>query len=32
MYSLTLAGKDALREIQKTYKTVWTEECKLAFD
>jgi len=32
MYSLTQAGKEALRDIRKIYKTVWTEECKLAFD
>ncbi len=32
MYSLTSAGKKALKEIRKIYKTVWTEECKLAFD
>ena len=32
MYSLTSTGKEALREIRKIYKDVWTEECKLAFD
>ena len=32
MYSLTSTGKEALKEIRKIYKDVWTEECKLAFD
>jgi DNA-binding PadR family transcriptional regulator len=32
MYTLTPAGKEALREIRKIYNTVWTKECKIAFD
>ena len=32
MYTLTACGRDALREIRKIYKAVWTEESKIAFD
>jgi len=32
MYSLTSAGKKALREIRKIYNVIWTKECKIAFD
>jgi PadR family transcriptional regulator PadR len=32
MYSLTSAGKKALKEIRKIYRAVWTEECKTVFD
>ncbi len=32
MYSLTPNGEDALREIRKIYKAIWTEETETAFD
>jgi DNA-binding PadR family transcriptional regulator len=32
MYTLTPDGEDALREMRKIYKFVWTEESKVAFD
>jgi len=32
MYSLTPSGEEALREIRKIYRAVWTEEVKTEFD
>lgn len=32
MYTLTPEGEEALIAIRKIYKTIWTEECKTAFD
>lgn len=32
LYALTASGKEALREIRKIYKALWTEESKIAFD
>ena len=32
MYMLTSEGEEALREIRKIHKLVWTEESKAAFD
>lgn len=32
LYTLTAIGREALREIRKIYKAVWTEESKIAFD
>jgi PadR family transcriptional regulator PadR len=32
MYSLTPSGEDALREIRKIYKAIWTEDTETAFD
>jgi PadR family transcriptional regulator PadR len=31
MYTLTSAGRTALREVQKIHKALWTEDCELAF-
>jgi PadR family transcriptional regulator PadR len=30
LYTMTPAGKEALREVRRIYKTLWTEECELA--
>jgi len=30
LYTLTPAGKEALREIRRIYKTLWTKECEIA--
>jgi DNA-binding PadR family transcriptional regulator len=32
LYTLTHSGTEALREIRKIYRTIWTEETKIAFD
>jgi PadR family transcriptional regulator PadR len=32
MYTLTPAGRDALRSIRKIYKSIWTEDTEMAFD
>jgi PadR family transcriptional regulator PadR len=32
LYTLTPDGREALREIRKIYKTIWTEDSKIAFD
>lgn len=32
MYTLTPQGEKALRAIRRIYKTIWTEDCKTAFD
>ena len=32
LYTLTSDGKDALRNIRKIYKAIWTEDTELAFD
>ena len=32
LYTLTRDGKDALKEIRKVYKAIWTEDTELAFD
>jgi PadR family transcriptional regulator PadR len=32
MYSLMPSGEDALREIRKIYKAIWTEDTETAFD
>jgi PadR family transcriptional regulator PadR len=32
MYRLTSTGEDALKEIRKIYKAIWTDEIKTAFD
>jgi PadR family transcriptional regulator PadR len=32
MYRLTPSGEDALKEIRKIYKAIWTDEIKTAFD
>ncbi len=32
LYTLTAEGSQALREIRKIYKNIWTEESKIAFD
>ena len=32
LYTMTDAGKEALREIRRIHKTVWTDDTKLAFD
>lgn len=32
LYTLTRQGEDALREIRKIHKSVWTSESELAFD
>jgi PadR family transcriptional regulator PadR len=31
-YTLTASGEEALREIRKIHKALWTEESKIAFD
>ena len=31
MYTLTSAGRTALKEVRKIHKALWTEECELAF-
>ena len=31
MYTLTRDGKEALREIRRIHKSLWTEECELSF-
>ena len=31
LYTLTRDGKDALRVIRRIHKSLWTEECELAF-
>jgi PadR family transcriptional regulator PadR len=31
MYTLTRDGKEALREIRRIHKALWTEECELSF-
>jgi len=31
MYTLTSAGRTALKEVRKIHKTLWTEKCELAF-
>jgi len=31
MYTLTPAGRTALREVRKIHKALWTEDCELAF-
>jgi PadR family transcriptional regulator PadR len=32
LYTLTSSGTEALREIRKIYKAIWTEESKISFD
>ena len=32
LYALTFQGKEALRTIRKIYKSIWTEDCEIAFD
>lgn len=32
LYTLTASGEDALRDIRKIHKALWTEESKIAFD
>lgn len=32
MYRLTPSGEDALKEIRRIYKAIWTDEIKTAFD
>lgn len=32
MYTLTKDGREALREIRRIHKALWTEECELSFD
>jgi len=32
LYSLTAEGEEALREIRRIYKTIWTADSKAAFD
>jgi DNA-binding PadR family transcriptional regulator len=32
IYTLTPEGEEALREIRKIYKSVWTSDSKIAFD
>jgi PadR family transcriptional regulator PadR len=32
LYTLTASGEEALREIRKIHKAVWTEESRIAFD
>lgn len=32
LYALTPGGEEALRTIRKIYKSVWTTDCKTAFD
>lgn len=32
LYTLTPDGEDALREIRKVHKAIWTEDTELAFD
>ena len=31
LYTLTRDGEEALREIRRIHKSLWTEECELAF-
>jgi hypothetical protein len=31
LYTLTREGTDALREIRRIHRSLWTEECELAF-
>ncbi len=31
LYTLTRDGKEALREVRKIHRSLWTEECELAF-
>ena len=32
LYTLTPEGRNALKEIRKVYKSVWTQECEMTFD
>ena len=32
LYALTPNGEEALRIIRKIYKSIWTEDCEIAFD
>ena len=32
LYTLTPTGEEALKDIRKIYKAIWTEDTKLAFD
>ena len=32
LYTLTAEGRNALKEIRRIYRTIWTEESKSAFD
>jgi PadR family transcriptional regulator PadR len=32
LYTLTESGEEALREIRRIYKSIWSEESKIAFD
>lgn len=32
LYALTASGEEALRDIRKIHKAVWTKESKIAFD
>lgn len=32
LYALTPTGEEALRNIRKIYRSIWTEDCKTAFD
>ena len=32
LYTLTPDGEEALRIIRKIYKSIWTEDCTIAFD